>query len=221
MWPSQRLASIGLKSWQGPVQARRRDRRGIRPIVTLLEDRQMLSTLNLTVTTLADPSGPTGTVSLRQAINTANADTTDSQEVINFAAGLKGTIDLTTALPNLANNISITGPGASALTVQRDSSAVPFSVFTVNSGETVNLSGLTIFGGNSTLSGGGIGANAASLTVSNCILVDNSSQVDGGAIHGSSGTLTVTDSSFTGNSAAHWGSAINGRVAGDGDWQCL
>ena len=69
----------------------------------------MLSTLNLTVTTLADPSSPTGTVSLRQAINTANADTIDSLVNINFAAGLHGTIDLTTALPNLANNISIMG----------------------------------------------------------------------------------------------------------------
>src|SRR5271166_5626480 len=36
MWPSERLASIGLDSWQGVAQARRRDRRGIRPIVTLL-----------------------------------------------------------------------------------------------------------------------------------------------------------------------------------------
>src|SRR5208337_4899920 len=131
MWPSQRLASNDLDSRQRKSRARSRDRRGIRPIVTLLEERQMLSTLNLTVTTLADP-GPTGTVSLRQAITTANADMTDSQEVINFAPSLNGgTIDLMMALPNLANNISITGPGASNLTLQRDSSAATFSVFTV------------------------------------------------------------------------------------------
>ena len=43
MWPSQRLASISLESWQGKAQARRRDRRGIRPIVTLLEERTLLS----------------------------------------------------------------------------------------------------------------------------------------------------------------------------------
>ena len=64
MWPSQHLASIGLDSWKGKAQARRRDRRGIRPSVTLLEERFLLSTLNLTVTTLADPTGPTGTVTL-------------------------------------------------------------------------------------------------------------------------------------------------------------
>ena len=44
MWPSQRRASIGLESWQGVAQARSRDRRGIRPIVTLLEERFLLST---------------------------------------------------------------------------------------------------------------------------------------------------------------------------------
>ena len=106
MWPSQRLASIGLESWQGKAQARRRDRRGIRPIVTLLEERTLLSTLNLTVNTLADdPNGPiSGYTTLRDAITQANAST-DSQEVINFASGLQGTIDLTQALPDLNNNI--------------------------------------------------------------------------------------------------------------------
>ena len=45
MWPSKRLASNDLESaGQGVAQARRRDRRGIRPIVTLLEERFLLST---------------------------------------------------------------------------------------------------------------------------------------------------------------------------------
>ena len=43
MWPSQRLASIGLDSQQRKSRARSRDRRGIRPIVTLLEERTLLS----------------------------------------------------------------------------------------------------------------------------------------------------------------------------------
>ena len=43
MWPSQRLASIGLDSRQRKFRARSRDRRGIRPIVTLLEERTLLS----------------------------------------------------------------------------------------------------------------------------------------------------------------------------------
>ena len=50
MWPSERLASISLDSWQGVAQTRRRDQRGIRPIVTLLEGRALLSTVPITVT---------------------------------------------------------------------------------------------------------------------------------------------------------------------------
>ena len=71
MWPSQRLASINLDSQQRKSRARSRDRRGIRPIVTLLEERTLLSTLNLTVTTLQDDAGSTfpGLVTLRDAIN--------------------------------------------------------------------------------------------------------------------------------------------------------
>ncbi len=43
MWPSHRLASIGLDSRQRKSRARRRDRQGTRPIVTLLEERTLLS----------------------------------------------------------------------------------------------------------------------------------------------------------------------------------
>ena len=111
MWPTQRLASIGLESGQRKAQARRRDRRGIRPIVRLLEERSLLSTLNLTVNALADdPNGPTsGNTTLRNAITQANASTAN-QEIINFT--VTGTIDLTQALPALNNNITIQGPGS-------------------------------------------------------------------------------------------------------------
>jgi len=67
MWPSQRLASISLESWQGKAQARRRERRarGIRPIVTLLEERTMLSSIPGTWTAVAPL--PTGRVYLGAA----------------------------------------------------------------------------------------------------------------------------------------------------------
>jgi len=162
---------------------------------------------------LADPTGPTGTVSLRQAIVTANADTIDSQEVINFTPGLCGTIDLTTALPNLANNISINGPEASYLTVpaimtvQRDSNAAQFSVFTVNSGETANISRLMISGGDA-LYGGGI-LNNGTLAVTNCIIANNTAPAttfgygEGGGIYNEE-TIALTGCSFQ-NNFATWG----------------
>ena len=207
MWPSERLALISLDSWQGVAQARRRDRRGIRPTVTLLEERHMLSTLNLTVTTLADPSGPASTVSLRQAINTANDDTTDSQEIISFAAGLTGTINLSTALPNLANNISITGPGASNLKINRVSSAANFSIFTIHSGRTVNISNITIENGNAGTAtyGGGI-CSFGTLTLTNNTFTDNTATVGGGIC--SFDTLTLTNSTFTDNTASYFGGGI-------------
>ena len=163
--------------------------------------------LNLTVTTLADdPIAPiSGSTTLRDAITQANAST-DSQEVINFAPGLQGTIDLTSALPALKNNATIQGPGSSNLTIQRDSTAVGFSVFTVNSGETVNISGMTITGGDSGVNGGGI-CNLGTLTVDNSVLTNNSAYSYGGGIY-NNGTLTVTGSTFADNSAAGDGGGI-------------
>ena len=156
--------------------------------------------INLTVTTLADdPSGSIpGYTTLRDAITEANeatAATPTNQEVINFAPGLQGTIDLTSALPDLGNNISIEGPGASSLTVQRDSAALPFSVFTVDSGETVTVCGMTIAGSDDG-NGGGV-VNDGTLTVNNSTFTDNSGN---GGIYNNSGTLTVNNSTFTDNS---------------------
>ena len=194
------------------------------------------SLLSLTVTTLADdPNGPiSGQTTLRDAITQANADTTDSQEVISFAPGLQGMIDLTTALPNLANNISINGPGASALTVQLDSSAISGVVFTVNSGETASISGLTISEGrivnngtltmnNSTLTGSGIsnastGTGICLLTATNCIFANDSGSDNGGIsnfytmvnnepVYGA--TANVTNCTFENDSAYYGGGILN------------
>jgi hypothetical protein len=43
--------------------------------------------------------------------------------------------------------MKILGPGANALTVQRDAAAAAFRIFTVNMGNRVTISGLTISGG--------------------------------------------------------------------------
>ena len=220
MWPSQRLASIGLKSWQGPVQARSRDRRGIRPIVTLLEERALLSTVPITVTSLAD-SGP-GT--LRAAITTADSGSASNQYAISFASSLSGTINLTEALPNLSNNISITGPGTpTSLTVNRVSTAADFSIFTVNSGETVSISMLTIAGAQTAsdpnglfyglpLSAGGGVDNMGNLSVTNVIFNANTSTY-GGAICNHNGVLVLSNSILTSNASSN---GDGGAIYNDG-----
>ena len=196
-----------------------------------LEERALLSTVALTVNTLLDdPSGPiTGQTTLRDAITSADQGLATNSYVINFA--VKGTIDLTQSLPPLAANITINGPGASKLTVQRDStpSTPLFSVFTVDSGKTASLSGMTIAGGNASAdqytdpysggglhnitaetmidSGGGISNEIyAMLTVTNVRFADNYGIYGGGI--GNAGTLIVNNSTFINNSAAN-GAGIN------------
>ena len=205
MWPSQRRGSIGLESWQGVAQARSRDRRGIRPIVTLLEERTMLSTVPITVVSVAD----SGVGTLRDAITQADANTGNSY-AINFS--VTGTIQLTSPLPDLSNNIALNGPGASDLTVQRDSSpSTPlFSVFMVDSGVIEIISGITISGGNS-INGGGFNNNGT-LTVDNSAFTGNSAGYGGGIFNDNTGTATVKNSTFTGNSAGYGGGIFNDQL---------
>ncbi len=109
--PLVRRWSATSRSLSRFAPARRPHARRLR--LECLEDRTLLSTIALTVTTLADdPSGPiTGQTTLRDVITQADADPADSY-VINFASGLQGTIDLTSPLPELSNNIDLQGPEA-------------------------------------------------------------------------------------------------------------
>ena len=175
-----------------------------------LESRSLLSTISLTVNTLADATSSPGVTTLRGAITQADADTADNY-VINIKT--PGTITLESALPDLSNNITIHGLGAGTSTVQRDTSlSTPFRIFTVDAGETVKISGLTIAGGTlSPLVGSGAGIdNSGTLTVSNCVFSGNFAfrESGGGIFNESGGTLTVSGSSFTNNFARFDGSGI-------------
>ena len=110
-----------------------------------LEDRTVLSTISfisLPVTSLAD----TGVGTLRAAITTADQGAASNSYVIKFSVTLPATIDLKSALPDLANNIVIKGPGAANLAIQGNNT---FGILTVNSGETVTICGVTIEDGGS------------------------------------------------------------------------
>src|SRR5210317_584127 len=79
------------------------------------------------VTSLAD-DGAVGT--LREAITTANL--TAGDDVITFASGLSGTITLTSALPTISDNLTVTGPGESDLTIDGDAQFRVFDTTTTN-----------------------------------------------------------------------------------------
>ncbi|HTK74016.1 MAG TPA: right-handed parallel beta-helix repeat-containing protein, partial [Gemmataceae bacterium] len=127
----------------------------------------LLPTLTVTNTSNSGPG------SLRQAILTANA--TPGPDVIAFDSSFNTprTISLTTT-PDATNpsaltvtdSLAIVGPGASLLTVRRDSAASTFRVFDVKSGAAavidVSISGMTISGGST--AGVAAGTNGSGVT---------------------------------------------------------
>ena len=167
-----------------------------------LEARALLATFS--VSSLAD-AGP-GT--LRDAIAQANAD--PAADVITFARGVTGTITLGSALPDLSTDVDIEGPGASSLTVTRSSAdGTPgFRVFTVDSGVTATIAGLTVSGGGGVAAGGGL-RNAGTLTLSRAVVQGNTLGLDGTAagqiVEGggvyNEGTLTIAKSTIAQNQA--------------------
>ena len=167
-------------------------------------------------------NGDSGAGSLRQAIMDACDGST-----ITFGNTVTSPITLTTATLVINKNLSITGPGANLLTVERSSLAgTPlFRIFTTNSALTVTISGLTVTNGRAPDAGFGNVGNGGGifnarggffdsgrLTVTNCTISGNQAtgSVDGGGGGGiwSSGSLTVTNSTSSGNSAAGGGGGI-------------
>jgi predicted outer membrane repeat protein len=150
-----------------------------------------------------DPDGCT----LRDAVSDANS--TAGDDTITFAGSLTGqTITLTegqiTINPS-GGALDIQGPGASNLTVAGDEDRI-FSVS--NDPNPVQISGLTLTGGD--VSGDGGAITAASVTdvrVINSVLTGNTSSGQGGAIY-SEGLLTVDGSRIEQNTASQAGGGI-------------
>ena len=156
----------------------------------------------LTVTSAAD-SGP-GT--LRQAI--LNASTGDT---INFAVGIT-TITLTSGELLINKNLTINGPGANVLTVQR-SSMVLFRIFNISPAGTTTISGLTIAGGQAEL-GGGVYCTGG--TINNCVITNNQAigdQPNGGGVYCDGGTVrycVISGNSVTSTNSNHYAAFAQG-----------
>jgi hypothetical protein len=109
--------------------------------VLLLATAAHAATVN--VTDSSDNISSPATGSLRAALTSAM-----SGDTINFA--VTGTITLAGPLPVITEDLVITGPGASALTISGNNQ---YGVFTVSTG-TVSISGLTIAAANKRSRGG-------------------------------------------------------------------
>ena len=136
-----------------------------------------------------------GAGSLRDQIAAANpGDTIDFQ--------VSGTITLTSGEIAFNKALTITGPGASTLTISGNDAS---RIFDIN-GAAVTISGLTLAHGSSASSGAAV-ASSGALTVSDDVFDHNASGDDGGAIDATA-ALSVTNSTFTNNTTDDWGGAI-------------
>ncbi|HWN98285.1 MAG TPA: C25 family cysteine peptidase, partial [Blastocatellia bacterium] len=152
-----------------------------------------------------------GAGSLRAVIANACPGST-----ITFASSVVGTINLTSGELLIDKNLTINGPGANLLTVQRSAAAGNFRIFHITSGGFNIISGLTIANGNPADFGGGIyNQNGGALTVTGCAISGNSAikngvfPSSGGGIYNFNSTLTLINSTISGNNATGSGGGID------------
>ncbi len=187
-------------------------------------------------TTIDGTISPSGDLTLRQAVNLANAQ--GGAETISFDPTVFAsaqTITLTLGqleLSDTSGTETIKGPAA-GVTVSGGGTS---RVFQVDSGVTATLTGLTISGGSTAGNGGGL-YNKGTTTLTNCTVSGNSaggaggglcddgtttltnctvsgnSASTGGGLASVSGTTTLTDCTVSGNSAATGGGLYFGRTA--------
>ena len=177
----------------------------------------------ITVTSLADNTTPDGQVTLREAIQAANTDSSvdgstagSGADTIIFSGSLSGTISLSivgdttvgSSGLGISSPVTIAGPTTNSITISRTGGNM--RLFHVASGASLTLNNLTLTNGaarggngaNSPL--GGTGGGGAGM---------------GGAIF-SSGTLTLSSCTLSGNSAnggnGGVGSSGSSRNGGDG-----
>ena len=118
--------------------------------------------------------------SLRGAIQTANSHPGADGIGIDLPAG--SVINLTGALPDITESVSISGPGANMVTVRRNTGG-NYGIFNVATSGTVSFFGLTISNG---LAGNGGGINKSgggTINVTSCTVSGNSASFAGGGIH--------------------------------------
>ena len=169
----------------------------------------MMATFTVDRLTDNNPAGGgegAGTIGdLRYCMTQANAG--GGSNTINFT--VFGTINLAGQLPAINNNLTINGPGASVMTVRRNTGG-DYRIFTINVNRVVNISGLTItkgrvfsspnFGG-----GGGFFVNGgATLNLSDSVVTDNEGYSFGGGIL-SYGALNINNCTISFNKAGNGG----------------
>ncbi|MEP6821844.1 MAG: choice-of-anchor Q domain-containing protein [Chthoniobacterales bacterium] len=178
---------------------------GVLALVVLVFAAPLAQAFTVTVTNGTDiPTN--GTFTLRQAISAAvGGDTVDFAPNLTSIT-LEGSI-------TIDKSINISGPGSGALAIQRDSAASNFGVLTIRNDNTsisVSISGVSITNGHNTSSGGGIYlAYPATLTITNCSIMNNRSDYSGGGIKNDGGILSINNCVISGNVSPDGGGIFN------------
>jgi hypothetical protein len=154
---------------------------------------------------------------LRWAIHTANADA--NINAINFVDGLTGTLRLTSDLPNITNDLTITGPGADAVTISGEGS---YNMFAVNAGFSLGISGFTFTNSADNYNNGTIFAASESAIKASGIKVTGVSNQTAFWSKGDNSSITISNSVFENNSAtlfrSYWGSTPSFTSDNDSDY---
>jgi hypothetical protein len=160
-----------------------------------------------TINNVVNNNNDSGSDSLRAVIaNVCNGST------ITFADNVRGAINLTSGQLVINKSLTINGPGANLLSVQRSAAAgtSAFRIFNIGSNINASISGLTIANGTvSGDSGGGILISGGTLNL-DASTISGSSALSGGAIQ-NAGTLNLSNSTLSGNVAASSGGGIAGN----------
>lgn len=158
----------------------------------------------------ADPLADLDDLSLREAVSLANSYF--GADEITFDPSLMGqTITLTMGEFSLTDPVSVTGPGADALTIDADDQSRIFNIGS-NAGD-VTISGLTLTQGSVTGGSGGavVSATTGKLTIQDSVLSDSHTSgatIGGGALAVLGGTADILRSTISGNTAGGNGGAI-------------
>jgi CSLREA domain-containing protein len=190
---------------------------------------EVASATSISVSTAADEvAAANGSCSLREAMTNASMNTDSSggdcasgapgSDTISLD-GISGTVATTPFwlgglgdLPNITDQLTITGPGAGALTISNGGGDHVFFVV----GASATISGLTITGahGNGSFGGGVVTANGGSVTVDRSTITGNSTNFYGAGINAFfsfGGSVTVSESTISGNTGG--GIASGGGVS--------
>jgi predicted outer membrane repeat protein len=156
-----------------------------------------------TVTNTNDDLNPG---SLRWAVSQADAN---PGSTIGFSLASPSTINLSNGPLSVTASVAIVGPGLASLAINGNGSQI-FNAPSSTAPVLVNISGVTLQGGQSSGSGGAVyvGQNVA-LALQNVAFTGNSAR-NGGAVYAAWGapTLSVSQCSFSANSAQSAGGAI-------------